>query len=222
MITLEMLTGQSTDHLDSFGKHRLQPEAKMAFLAMQTRAREAGFNLQPASTFRDFERQLAIWNGKFSGQRPVLDHDSRPVNIESLSTEQLCRMILHWSALPGASRHHWGSDLDIYDPDLLPADAKLQLEPWEYLPGGYFSALSEWLTLNMAEFGFYRPFQQSCHGVAMEPWHISYRPIASQLESLLTPSSLKQSWKGKQIAGSDWLIAHLDDIFADFIHRPVS
>ncbi|MEM8266302.1 D-alanyl-D-alanine carboxypeptidase family protein, partial [Morganella morganii] len=52
-----------------------QPQAVNAFLAMQQAAREAGFDLQPASTFRDFDRQLAIWNGKFCGQRPVLDKD---------------------------------------------------------------------------------------------------------------------------------------------------
>ncbi|MEM8275363.1 D-alanyl-D-alanine carboxypeptidase family protein, partial [Morganella morganii] len=75
-----MLTGRSTEHLAPLsGNHRLQPQAVNAFLAMQQAAHEAGFDLQPASTFRDFDRQLAIWNGKFCGQRPVLDKDSRPI-----------------------------------------------------------------------------------------------------------------------------------------------
>ncbi|MDN5681542.1 MAG: M15 family metallopeptidase, partial [Ewingella sp.] len=119
MIDNLMLTGRSAAHLApiSEGPHRLQPEAVEAFIRMQDAARLAGFNLQPASTFRDFERQLAIWNGKFRGERPVLDKESRPVEVASLSDAERCELILRWSALPGASRHHWGSDLDIYDPD---------------------------------------------------------------------------------------------------------
>lgn len=220
MITPEMLTGQSTDHLAGFGKHRLHPEAKAAFLAMQQRAQKDGFDLQPASTFRDFERQQLIWNEKFKGLRPVLDKNSQPIDVKTLTTEQLCKAILHWSALPGASRHHWGSDLDIYDPSLLPDGQRLLLEPWEYEEGGYFYSLSEWLTQNMADYHFYRPFQQNTSGVAVEPWHISYKPLAERLESLLTPETLLTAWQGKEIAGYDWLSLHLADIFAGYI-KPV-
>ena len=46
------------------------------------------------------------------------------------------RQILRWSALPGGSRHHWGTEIDIFDPDLLPQGQSLQLEPWEYESGG--------------------------------------------------------------------------------------
>lgn len=137
MITTEMLTGRSTEHLAPLsGNHRLQPAAVVAFLAMQQAAQVAGFDLQPASTFRDFARQLAIWNGKFCGERPVFDKVGQPIDVTLLSTAERCEAILRWSALPGASRHHWGSDLDVYDPSLLPEGQKLQLEPWEYEQGG--------------------------------------------------------------------------------------
>lgn len=57
MINTEMLTGRSTEHLAPLsGNHRLQPAAVFAFLAMQQAAQVAGFDLQPASTFRDFVR----------------------------------------------------------------------------------------------------------------------------------------------------------------------
>ncbi len=154
-LTPQMLTGLSTDHLVVLsGAHRLQPQAAEAFQAMQQAAKVAGFDLQPASTFRDFGRQLAIWNGKFRGERPVLDQDSQPIDIFSLDTAARCEAILRWSALPGTSRHHWGSDLDIYDPSRLPTGEKLQLEPWEYDAGGYFYPLTQWLSAHMAEFGF--------------------------------------------------------------------
>ncbi|WP_337263452.1 MULTISPECIES: M15 family metallopeptidase [unclassified Serratia (in: enterobacteria)] len=219
MITPEMLTGRSTEHLAVLsGNHRLQPAAVEAFRAMQQAANAAGFDLQPASTFRDFDRQLAIWNGKFCGDRPVLDQDSQPIDIMPLSTAERCEAILRWSALPGASRHHWGSDLDIYDPSLLPAEEKLRLEPWEYQEGGYFYPLNQWLTAHMADFGFYRPFTEDQGGVAIEPWHLSYRPLAQEAERLLTPALLLAAWQDKEVAGAQWLAGHLPALFTRFIH----
>lgn len=218
MITPEMLTGRSTEHLVALsGHHRLQPSAVSAFRAMQQAAQQAGFDLQPASTFRDFERQRAIWNGKFWGQRPVLNQDSQPIDVAPLSAGERCEAILRWSALPGASRHHWGSDLDVYDPSLLPQDQKLQLEPWEYEKGGYFYPLNQWLTAHMAEFGFYRPFTEDGDGVAVEPWHLSYRPLAEEAEHLLTPTLLLTAWQDQDVAGIEWLERHLPSIFSRFI-----
>ncbi|WP_042548094.1 M15 family metallopeptidase [Yersinia aldovae] len=220
-LTPQMLTGRSTDHLMMLsGNHRLQPQAVAAFQAMQQAAKLAGFDLQPASTFRDFDRQLAIWNGKFRGERPVLDKDSQPIDIGELDTPARCEAILRWSALPGASRHHWGSDLDIYDPSLLPIDTKLQLEPWEYEAGGYFYPLSQWLSAHMAEFGFYRPFTEDSGGIAVEPWHLSYHPLATAAEHLLTPEILLKAWQSQDVAGSEWLSRHLPMIFSRFITIP--
>lgn len=217
-LTPQMLTGRSTAHLVVLtGNHRMQPQAVDAFQAMQRAAKAAGFDLQPASTFRDFDRQLAIWNGKFRGERPVLDKESQPIDISQLDNAARCEAILRWSALPGASRHHWGSDLDIYDPSLLPADTRLQLEPWEYEVGGYFYPLTQWLSEHMAEFGFYRPFSEDTGGVAAEPWHLSYRPLAAVAEHLLTPKILLEAWQSQDVAGSEWLTSHLPMIFSRFI-----
>lgn len=218
MIASSGLTGQSDKHLTTLsGNHRLQPKAVSAFLAMQAAAKEAGFDLQPASTFRDFARQQKIWNDKFNGLRPVLDADSQPIDISTLSEEQLCCAILRWSALPGASRHHWGTDLDVYDPDLLPEGQKLCLEPWEYDRGGYFYALTRWLDANMERYGFYRPFVNDAGGVAVEPWHLSYFPLSERLSAQLTPALLLSAWEGQEIAGYNWLSTHLDEVFQRYI-----
>lgn len=222
MMTPSILTGQTHSHLAPLcqgggGGHRLQPDAVTAWRKMRQAAGKAGFNLYPASSFRDFDRQLAIWNGKFRGQRPLLDNDSRPLASQSLTVEARCHAILRWSALPGASRHHWGSDLDVYDADLLPPGARLALEPWEYAPGGYFAPLADWLAEHMAAFGFYRPYAQDRGGVAAEPWHLSYRPLAKEAERLLTPEVLLAAWKGRDVAGADWLIPRLPALFDRYI-----
>ncbi|PHM45799.1 peptidase M15 [Xenorhabdus mauleonii] len=218
MMTPEMLTGLSTDHLVTLsGNHRLQFNATKAFLAMQQKAAQAGFKLQPASSFRDFTRQQTIWNEKFRGQRPVLDDNSQPLDISKMSEGELCEAILRWSALPGASRHHWGTELDVYDPFLLPQDKQLQLEPWEYENGGYFEPLTHWLTENMSHYDFYRPFTRHDAGVAYEPWHISYWPISHEAERLFDEQVLLDAWQDRDIAGINWLRNNLSYVFDKYI-----
>lgn len=119
-----ILTGKTRAHLVALpnplsDKHFLQPEVVEAFLALQQGAKEAGFNLQPASTFRDFERQKWIWNAKFNGERKVHDDNGTAIDMSQLSDFEKCQAMLRWSAVPGSSRHHWGTEIDIFDPDLL-------------------------------------------------------------------------------------------------------
>ena len=75
--------------------------------------------MQPASSFRDFERQQLIWNCKFNGERKVHDDEGNLLDLALLDDWQKAQAILRWSALPGGSRHHWGTEIDIFDPDLL-------------------------------------------------------------------------------------------------------
>lgn len=218
MMTHAMLTGKTREHLVPLGEaHSLQPAALAAFTGLQQSAARDGFQLQPASTFRDFARQRHIWNQKFNGERPLLDKNSQPLVAATLPVAQRCAAILRWSALPGASRHHWGTELDIYDPSRLPQGARLQLEPWEYQAGGYFADLSDWLTAHMAQFDFYRPFAHDRGGVAVEPWHISYQPLARPAAQQLTPEVILAAWQHEDIAGDAWLRRHLPDIFSRFI-----
>ncbi len=120
-----------------------------------------------------------------------------------LNEWQKCLAILRWSALPGASRHHWGTEIDVFDPDLLPKGQSLQLEPQEYQQNGYFAPLVEFLQQHLSDFDFYLPFLELPQDkkVGVEPWHISYRPIAEKLQPLLTLDVLLEAWKDETIAG---------------------
>ncbi|MBL1378527.1 M15 family metallopeptidase [Zobellella iuensis] len=222
-MTPEALLGLTEDHLVALKEpgHRLQPQAAAAFAALQAAAAGAGFALTPASSFRGFDRQLAIWNGKFEGSRPLLDADSRPLDALALPEPERILAILRWSALPGTSRHHWGTDLDVYDPTLLPPGQRLRLEPWEYQEGGYFYPLSQWLAANMGHFGFYLPFGRDGGGVAMEPWHLSYRPLAGICAAALTPALVAEAIRARPVAGKTHILNLLDEIFARFI-RPAT
>lgn len=212
-----ILTGKTREHVIPLpnvlsDKHCLQPEVVQAFLVLQQRAKKAGFNLQPASTFRDFERQKLIWNAKFKGDRKVHDDDGVAIDLSLLSDVEKCRAMLRWSAVPGASRHHWGTEIDIFDPDLLPENTPLLLEPWEYLEGGYFAELTKWLQHNAEQCGFFFPFDGNHDRVGFEPWHISYRPIADEYEMLFSDEILKAAWQDEELAGKECLLAYFDEL----------
>ena len=159
LIQLEHVLGLDSSHvqLDTY----LTPTTSKAFLKLQEAAQKAGFNLQIASGYRSFTRQCAIWNAKMQGERPVFDRDSHLLDVTKLSEYEKIYAILHWSALPSTSRHHWGTDLDIYDPDLLPEGHTLQLQPWEYQTGGYFAPLTQWLSEHLSTYGFIRPYSDT-------------------------------------------------------------
>ncbi|WP_288062132.1 M15 family metallopeptidase [Rodentibacter caecimuris] len=223
-LTTAMLTGKSREHLVNLPcpfstNHFLQKEALLAFQSLQQCAVKNGFNLQPASSFRDFQRQQLIWNGKFSGERKVHDDEGHGLDLTLLDDWQKCQAILRWSALPGGSRHHWGTEIDIFDPDLLPQGQSLQLEPWEYEKGGYFFELSEFLIENLPHFDFTLPFMQKPIGkkIGREPWHISYLPLAELARMQFSPEILLHSWQNEEIGGKDILRKHIDQIFEQFV-----
>ncbi|GLS91662.1 peptidase M15 [Psychromonas marina] len=215
---LTELTGQVETHLTRLNKHTLIHQGVLSpFIALQGAASEAGFDLQIASGFRSFERQQLIWNNKYSGKTTLLNKEEFPISFSSLSELERLLAILHWSALPGASRHHWGTDFDIYDPSLLPKDKQLQLTCDEYQEGGYFFKLNQWLSDNMHRYGFYRPYQVYQGGVAAEPWHISYQPIADHCLQQLTITCIRNTLLKNNILGKHLIFQHLPMIYEQYI-----
>ncbi|WP_108650212.1 M15 family metallopeptidase [Dongshaea marina] len=217
-MTPEQLTGRDSHHLHEFAADQaLQPEVYRAWCALQQAAANDGFDLQAASSYRSFERQKQIWDGKFDGKRPLLDSHSRPVDLKSLSEWQKIEHILRWSALPGASRHHWGTELDLYDPSLLLPGESLKLIPDEYDQGGCQAPLCRWLDDRMSEFGFFKPYARDLGGVSREPWHLSYQPLAELCLEQLTPQLLQQTLSLHPVRGYAEIQPRLDYIFERYI-----
>lgn len=197
-LNARQLTGREETHLVELPSgHRLQAAVATAFSALQEDARAAGFDLAIASSFRSYSRQLVIWNGKACGLRKVHDDAGRDVDISALPGPQQLRAILRYSAIPGTSRHHWGTDLDVYDAAAVPPGYQLELSPREVAPGGLFDPLHRWLDERMAagqSRGFYRPYALDRGGVAPERWHLSYAPLARGCEHTLSESLLLACW----------------------------
>ena len=220
-----VLTGRTEEHLCSRADARtlgvpIHRDVVEPFLELKAEAGEAGFELEILSGFRSFERQLSIWNRKAVGELAVLDSNAEPMDIRLLSEKELAFAILRWSALPGASRHHWGTDLDVFDAAARPEGYELQLVPEEVDEGGMFGPLHAWLDTRIAAskaFGFFRPYDRDRSGVAPERWHLSCGPVAAPFESSLSVDVLRNSVEVADLLLKDAVLAHLDEIFRRFV-----
>lgn len=212
-----ILTGRTTRHLVEIGEGVwLHRELAAPWQRLAAEAAGQGIQLAIASGFRGFERQLAIWNRKAAGDRPVMDSDGNSLDINRLGDWDRVLAILRWSALPGASRHHWGTDMDIWDRAAVGADYRPALTPDEYRPGGVFGRLGQWLDSREAD-GFFRPYSLDRGGVAPEPWHLSYGPLAATFEAALDITCLRQVLEASDMALKAVVLGHLEEIYHRFV-----
>lgn len=220
------LTGQVQTHLvEIYPNHWIHKATLTAVKQLQNEARKAGFDCRLASSFRSFERQKTIWNNKASGKTACLTPQNKSINLSELTELERAKAICLYSAIPGASRHHWGTDFDIYDFSAYTAGESPQLIDSEYQAGGKNHALSEWLQKNATQLGFHFPYNtpynslysssyNSSHdpaktsdanhatlGIAPEPWHISYTPVSQSLEK-----EFSQNVFDKLISEHDFLL----------------
>jgi LAS superfamily LD-carboxypeptidase LdcB len=194
-------------------------QMRTAFEALRNSAKTAGIELKIASGFRSFDRQLQIWNNKFIGNTPIKKSNGETVEISRLSDWQIIEAILLYSALPGASRHHWGCDIDVFAPNLLSESETLQLEPWEYQQSGPMEKLSTWLNQHAEEFGFYFPYDTYRGGVSAEPWHLSFVPLAAQYQARFNLQTLQACLLNADIGGKTAIIDNLAEIEKRFINN---
>ncbi len=213
------LTGRVRTHIADVPEPEcaLHGHVVAPFLNLRRAALADGLDPVPHSSFRDFARQLAIWNGKFSGQRPMFDASGSPLDASALNPDERIEAILLWSALPGASRHHWGTDIDLIDRRATPPGYRVQLTQEEFAPAGPFAPLAEWLETNAARFGFFRPFRGVLSGVRPEPWHFSFAPVAENARRSLTPAVLHKAIAAAPLLGKEQVLGRLDELHARYV-----
>ena len=219
LVTHALLSGAQEDHLIDLGNgHKLQSEVSNAFSQMQQAAFKAGLDLQIASSFRHLDRQLTIWNSKWRGERTLYAINGKVLEASALSEQEKLNAILTWSALPGSSRHHWGTDIDVMDKKSVQAWGKpFELVPEEYEKGGPCYQLSCWLQEHATEYGFTFPYASYTGGVAAEPWHLSYQPISSVLSRHITYDYLYELIDSIDIEGKAIILESLSTIIERFI-----
>lgn len=142
----------------------IQRQAKIALDSLVAAAAAEGINLNVISATRNFATQKRIWENKIrarsNGGYTTLSQNRRIEIVQS---------ILNYSAMPGTSRHHWGTDVDF---------CSVELAFWR---GNTGSKVFRWLQDNAAEYGFALVYtKHRSGGYNYEPWHWSYLPLAER------------------------------------------
>jgi LAS superfamily LD-carboxypeptidase LdcB len=143
----------------------LRKEAFEAFQKMHAAALADGVTLKIISSSRTFIQQKAIWESKWAKNT-----GSHPDPLTR------AKKILQFSAMPGASRHHWGTDIDLNNLS----------DQW--FQQGEGKKIYTWLVKNAGNFGFCQPYSAKNElrpeGYNEEKWHWSYMPISKKLTTL--------------------------------------
>lgn len=212
--------GLSDEHVVDWRQWQVHANIVADLESFLADAAREGFELGIASAFRSFEQQRTIWNEKARGTRPILDDQECTVSLDGLSPLQRVEKIMRWSALPGASRHHWGTDFDIYDAAVVEhSDYQLQLTQTEAQPGGAFEQMHKWLTayLERDHCAFYRPYMIDRGGIACEPWHLSHKVHSRPMQKMLSVTALREVLSETELELAGTVMDKLETLFDRFI-----
>src|SRR3989338_1375001 len=168
----------------------LRQETLGAYLNMRNAANEDKINLRIASATRNFDYQKDIWEKKWKGVTIV---EGKNLAKSFPDGADRFRKILEYSAAPGISRHHWGTDIDIKGAE--PKYFETEKGEREYA----------WLAQNAPLFGFCQTYNQKMVNLPGQPiretgyneekWHWSYLPLArdftNQYKNLIKEEDIK-------------------------------
>ncbi len=178
---------------------KMHKDAKAAFLKMKIAVAKENINIEVVSAYRSFQRQTEIFEGKYT-----------KFTAEGLSPEKAIQKIIDYSTIPGTSRHHWGTDIDIIDAN-VPKPANV-LQPENFHGKGAFCKLKDWLNTNAKTYGFYEVYTDNANrkGFKYEPWHFSYAPVSiPMLKAYKEQIDVKKMLNEEKIKGS----THFSDEF---------
>jgi LAS superfamily LD-carboxypeptidase LdcB len=146
----------------------LRRDTYAAFLRMREHAERDGIVLQIRSATRNFQYQKKIWEDKWTGTRLIESGE----NLAETTPDPKARAlkILRYSSMPGSSRHHWGTDIDINNFEN------------DWFTSGEGLKLYNWMKANAGTYGFCQPYTAGRpHGYLEERWHWSYMPVSAPL-----------------------------------------
>jgi len=173
---------------------QLRKKAYEAFLEMKKAAEKDGINIEIVSSYRSFQRQKAIYENKY-----------KRFTTAGLSPEKSIQKIIEYSTIPGTSRHHWGTDIDVidangnYSGDVLVAS--------KFHGNGPFCKFKEWMDVHANSFGFYLVYTNNANrqGFEYEPWHYSYKPLSKPMLKAYLKLDIKEILFEEQLLGKEYL-----------------
>jgi len=144
------------------------PGVMQSFWKLKERAAQDGWHLILNSGYRSFKSQASIWNRYNRLYRKT----------DKLDAEGRVRATMTLVSVPGLSRHHWGTDLDISERRL-----RGQLVNVQPATPAKIVEFYDWMDLNAPKFGFCKVYLGKKGAVRDEPWHWSYFPYSRIYES---------------------------------------
>ena len=110
--------------------------------------------------------------------------------------------IIKYSTIPGTSRHHWGTDIDIIDANY--PKPKSVLEEENYYGNGPYCKLKEWMNEHSESYGFYEVYTKNPNrkGFEYEPWHFSYAPVSIPMLKAYQKLDIKSILKEENVLGN--------------------
>ncbi|WP_297763357.1 M15 family metallopeptidase [uncultured Muriicola sp.] len=182
--------------IDLYGEGiNLRKEAHDAFIEMKKAAYQDGISIEIVSSYRSFDRQLAIFERKYL--QYTEDDGMEPL--------QAIDKIIEYSTIPGTSRHHWGTEIDIIDASKnTEGDV---LVPTKFEEGGPFADLKVWMDEHAREYGFYLVYtnESKRRGFKYEPWHYSYAPLSVPMLEIFRKKNILQLLVEEDFVGSEFL-----------------
>lgn len=157
----------------------LKSEVVSALKKMAQAAKKDSVFLYVVSATRTYRHQKNIWQAKYWGKRK----SGGRFLTKDMSSQEKAKSILQYSSMPGTSRHHWGTDVDLF---FRTTDIRLSNSNFT---NGEGLRLYRWLQKNAKQFGFCQPYKnipterrKGYHlGYFEEKWHWSYLPLSLPL-----------------------------------------
>ncbi len=180
--------------IDLYGDdYQLRKEAHEAFQAMKKAAYGAGIDIKSVSSYRSFARQAAIFERKY--ERFAIEDGMEPLDAID--------KIIEYSTIPGTSRHHWGTDIDLIDGSKKVSGDVLVPEKFE--AGGPFADFKQWMDENSKKFDFYLVYTDNPkrRGFKYEPWHYSYAPLSIPMLATFRRKNILQLLEEEEFLGSE-------------------
>jgi hypothetical protein len=174
----------------------MQEEVYEAYERMRQAAAKEGIDIKVVSAHRSYHRQREIWNAKY-----------KTLTLQGLHAKDAIQEIITYSTLPGTSRHHWGTDIDIID-NANPQSGDVLLAE-KFYGDGPSSALRSWMNRNAADYGFLEVYTDHPNrkGFAHEPWHYTYHSLSKAYLEVLTNQVISEIAKDEQLLGRKFLDA---------------
>ncbi len=224
MLTADFLTGKDEADLvpiEPNSRIKLHEDVLPSLNRLRKEAAKEGFEPLVVSGYRGFDHQLRIWNEKATGKRTVRDEQGVELlpDVSAAGLEKRFFAMLRWSAFPGLSRHHWGSDLDIVDRAAMPENYQVQLVPEEVEGDGLFAPFHDWLDEQLEDLGFFRPYRTDRGGVSPERWHLSYLPLSSRCQKDYSEELFKKLLANRQIEMRDLALKHASVIWERYFQN---